>query len=111
MTRGDDRSFPLTVTDAAGAAVNVTEASLRFTAALSYGGVAVFEKTSDDGIEAGEGTGAIAVSVSHSDTAALPPSVVDLLWEVEVTDDDGLVGTNTRGILRVTPDLGSAAGS
>lgn len=111
MVRGDGRTFTITITDAAGDAVDISDATLAFTARRSYGGSAVIEKVSGDGIEPGVGTGVASLVLDPADTSGLPAAVTDLLWDVEVTDALGVPQTTTRGVLRIDPDLSYTGGS
>jgi hypothetical protein len=111
MTRGDDRTFTVTITDSAGAVVDISEATLVWTARRSFGGAAVIEKATDAGITAGETTGQATLAIDAADTIALPAAVTDLVWDLAVTDTADKVQTPLRGVLRVDPDVSYTEGS
>jgi len=106
MYRGDDRTWAMTLT-ADGAPIDLTTATLAFSAAATPGGEAVIELTSADGeiVVTGALAGEITVTIAAADTSALeipyvwssswywPRSLprrranyLRLYWDVQVTD-------------------------
>lgn len=115
MYRGDDRAFAMTLT-ADGEAVDLTGASLRFTASRSDDGEAVIALSTDDGDititdDAGGEIEVVIPSAATTDLEIESP-YLRLLWDVEYTIDDERRtwpeddnGRPRLGVLRVYRDL------
>ena len=116
MTRGDSRSFALTLTDGAGAPLDLTDAALTFTAKRNLDDEdedAVILKTDGAGIEvAVDPTDGLAtLTIDPEDTEDLAHSIV-LYWDLQVEDAVGGVQTPLSGRLSVKADVTrSRAGS
>jgi len=108
MFRGDSASWRFTVTDADGAAVNLTNADLRFTAKSSASDAdvdAIIAKTDGAGITVTDAAGGVlAVTLSPGDTSALTVPQT-LVWDLQVTDALGAVQTLAYGALRIIADI------
>lgn len=109
MTRGDDRDFDLTLTED-GAAMNLTGATVRFTAkrsVLEADSSAVIAKDSGGNgivIDANPLLGTAVLTISAADTADLTDRVTTLVWDVQVTRA-GLTVTPLAGFLEITADV------
>lgn len=92
MYRGDDRSWPMTLT-ADGDPIDLTGATdARFTAVRVPEGDAVIACSLGDGVAITNPlTGAITVTLAGSNTSGLdiPDTYLRLYWDVEVTDVSG----------------------
>lgn len=109
MTRGDTPTFDLTITDAAGDAVDLTDATIAFTAKRSIADSAtVFQKTVGSGVTVTNAAGGLAsVLLAAGDTTALPDRTIALHYDVEVVESDGTKTTVASGLLTVSPDVNS----
>jgi len=107
--RGDSHSEVFTITDAAGAAVNLTSASARFTVkrevtdaqadavlALSSGGTS-------PAIMLGGSAGTVTVAFDPDDMEALDPG--RYVYDLEVTLSDGTVYTVAKDALDLLADV------
>ena len=107
--RGDLETYTLTLKDAAGAALDLTGASLWFTVKRGISDAdasAVFQKTLGTGIVvAAPLTGVAVITVLAANTAALGDAAVTLLYDVQVKLADGSTKTPLSGEFRVTPDV------
>lgn len=107
--RGDLETYTLTLKDAAGAALNLTGASLWFTVKRGISdadAAAVFQKTIASGIVvAAPLTGVAVITVLPADTAALGDGPLTLLYDIQVKLADGTTKTPLSGEFRVTPDV------
>jgi hypothetical protein len=131
MYRGDDRTWAMTLTGD-GDPIDLTDASLRFTAARSEGGTAVIELTSPGDITVvTPAAGTITVTMPAAATSELDIPLTEpwpwyrpwtyirrrlpalkLFWDIEVTDGAGLKrtwpedtdGRPRLGILYVSAD-------
>jgi hypothetical protein len=114
--RGDNESFTITVRDAAGALVNLTGATLRFTAkyrASDLDAAAIFSKTTGAGIthaadQAGVGKGLATVALVPGDTTTLPAPLV-VVWDCQLRDAAANVQTVATGSLRIRADISRTA--
>lgn len=107
MTRGDNRTLKLTITSG-GVAVNLTGASLSFTARMDYPNAVVITKTSADAAQLAitNAAGGLAeVYLKPADTSSLPHATVYLVYDVQLTQSDGTVTTVVRGKITVNPDV------
>lgn len=107
-TRGDSETYLLTITEDA-APLDLTSAEIWMTVKKRFGDtddLAVFQKTTADGITITDGVGGLAtVQLSPADTAGLPARRVQLLYDVQVKVLDGRVLTPIAGTLTVEPDV------
>lgn len=106
--RGDTIELSVTVTRS-GAAVDLTDADLTFTAKRRYSDAdadAVVQKTLGDGIAVvGDAEdGEILVTLDPEDTDSLTRQTV-LLCDVQLVESDGRVTTVASGTLTITPDV------
>lgn len=103
MTRGDTANFAVTVTDGAGAPLNLTGLVLTFTVAASSQS-AVITKTIGAGITVTDALGGLAtVTISPADTDGLEDRA-ELFWDLEV-DSAGDIRTPLTGRLSVEVDV------
>lgn len=115
VTRGDDTTFDIALTDSDGAALNLAGATLRFTAKYRHEDAdvdAVIAKDTDAGITVvSEAGGTATITLDSADTASLVGRTV-LFWDVEVEGSDGSLRTPLDGRLVVLPDAShTVAGS
>lgn len=111
MYRGDDRTFAMTAT-LNGAPLNITGATIKFTARRDPGSAAVISKQTGSGITITDGpNGAFSVTIAAADTSGF---TVDegLIWDVEITIGgarrtvpESAAGIPTYGKLKVKLDL------
>lgn len=106
MTRGDARSFRVTVKDDAGAAADLTGAAIEFQCRKHpHSADAVITKTVGDGIEIEDAPGGVfRIDIAPADTDALGNWQQAYLFDVQVTKDDKPV-TVARGTLTIEPDI------
>lgn len=106
MTRGDARSFRVTVKDEAGAAVDLTGATIKFQARKHpHSSTAVLSKTLGSGIAVENAAGGVfRIDIAPADTAALGNWRQEYLYDVEVTKAGSPV-TVARGTLTIEPDI------
>ena len=108
VTRGDRHVFDLALTDGAGAPLDLTARSLRFTAKTRIADSdadAVLVKTIGDGIElvdADEGTATLTIEPDDTSDIDLPRT---LIWDLQVEDGAGDVRTPLRGKLAIVRDV------
>jgi hypothetical protein len=102
MTVGDDKSLRVSVTDADGAVVAITSATISWKVTRSLRSTAVLTKTTSSGISITSGSGGIfTISIDPADTASLTPG--DYYHEAQVTFSGGDVGTVLKGIMTIEP--------
>lgn len=114
--RGDNESFSVTVRDPAGALIDLTGATLRFTAKYRAGDLdvdSVITKTTGSGIthaadQPGVGKGIATIALLPADTVDLAAPLV-LIWDVQLRDAATLVQTVASGSLRVRADVSRTA--
>ncbi len=106
-----DRTFAmnLAVTQA-GAPFNLTSATVRMTAKFNYtdlDAAAVFKlSTNTSGIAITNSVGGLAtVTITPTNTSALPANPVNLYYDIQVTDASANVWTVADGILYVLPNV------
>lgn len=108
ITRGDDKSFEITVVDASGAPVNLTGltgTAIRFTARAKPHGPAVVAKQIGAGITITDGpAGKFKLDLAPADTTPLGNYRQVLLWDVQVVVT-GLTSTVLDGRLVVGAEL------
>ena len=108
MMRGDTKVFDVTITDEAGAAVNLTGSTVKFTAKNRVGdaqGVAVIALTTGDGVELTDAANGVArVTIAPDDTSGFT-SKKTLEYDVQVAETGGRVSTPVRGTLTVEMDV------
>jgi len=106
--RGDSHSEVFTITDAAGAAVNLTSASARFTVKRHVTDAqadAIITRTSavGGGITIAAATGVITVAFVQETMAALDPG--RYVYDLEVTLSDGTVHTVAKDTFDLLADV------
>jgi len=106
MVRGDTPTFAVVVTRG-DTVVDITDATFKFTARRAYGDdAAVFTRTSVAGITITDATaGKCKVVLQSADTTGLPAATTVLVYDLQITEDDGTVSTVAQGKLTVTPDV------
>lgn len=111
MFRGDDRTITVTVVDANGA-VDLTTATLRFTAKRALGDYdsdAIITKTTGSGISHGANPalGVATVTIGKADTEDEDVDDLDrdLWWDIQLTTAAGLVRTIATGRLQIISDV------
>lgn len=109
MRWGDESAWAVTVTDTAGAPVDITGCTMRFSAKRSRRDVdasAVFSKTVGSGITLSDPQNGVAtVALSDSDTSGLAPGRSHLLtfdWRITL---GGQTQTIAYGSLLVEPSM------
>lgn len=102
ISAGADIDLDLSIIDSADAAVDLTNATLRFLATETNSGTAVLDSASSPQtatITVTDATGGLAtVSLADDDTASL---LGDYYYEVKVTDVTGIESVTNRGIITV----------
>lgn len=108
MIRGDDVTFDVEVTDDGDPVPLDTATSIRFTAKRSLEDAdadAVLALSLGDGIT-------VDVAETHIAHLVIPAASTDqlqaptyLVWDIEVTDEDGLIHTVAEGLLHITADV------
>lgn len=108
-TRGDDEVYQLTIRDANEQPVDLTGASLWFTAKRSFehsDAEAVLQKTIGAGITLVDAVaGRADVKIDAADTAGLEARPVPLVWDCQLRSASGDVSTVDAGVLVVEPDV------
>lgn len=107
ITRGDDATLTVTVTDPAGAPFALDGKTLWFTAKRKYSDpdeAAVIAKKSGEGIELLGDPGKAVVAINAADTANLPNRETTLVCDVQLLDGTK-VRTVARDTLTVEPDV------
>ena len=100
MTRGDTRTFTVTMTDSAGDPYDLTDADVAFTVGD------LFDKSVGDGIAVDDPESGVAViTVGPTDTESASDTRRAYHYDVQVTLSDGSVKTPLRGLFVVTPDV------
>ena len=86
MTRGDTRSFTITIRTGAGGPFDLTDCSLWFSVRTAPGAAGyVFQKTIGSGITvASLSSGIAVVQLTNGDTAGLPASEQTLQFDVQL---------------------------
>ena len=98
--RGDSGSFEVTLTDSAGAPLDLTGASVAFTVKN------LIEKTIGDGIEVDTPlTGEAVITLTPEDTEDASDHRRSYPYDVQVTLGDGTVRTPIRGLFVLVPDV------
>jgi hypothetical protein len=108
MTRGDRQSFTVTLTDGAGAPLNLTDLTVTFTAKRTRydsDAAAVIQKSDGDGIVITTPASGVAVlTIEPEDTEELT-NLRTLHWDIQVDDGSGDVRTPITGRLVILPDI------
>jgi len=100
MTRGDTRTFTVTMTDAVGAPFDLTDADVAFSVED------LFSKSVGDGIVVADPeTGVAVITVNPADTEGVEDRRRSYRYDVQLTLADGSVKTPLRGQFVVTPDV------
>lgn len=111
IRRGDDETLTVTITDAVDLPVDLTGATVRFTAKRSAKDPddrAVLSRSTGSGINAPSPTNGVAViTIPKALTALLDPGTYD--YDVQVTTAAGVTSTVVAGLLRVSADVTIAA--
>lgn len=104
MVQGDNKVLSITVTDAAGAAVDLTDATIRWHMSKSVNKrPAALEKATGSGITITDAAnGVFTVTLDSADTESLRGL---FYHEVEVIDGSGNVSTVTKGKITIHPAL------
>ena len=113
LIRGDHRTLQVVVTDTDDQPLDLTGATLRWTAKRN---LEVDDDEADirKSTEVGEGggitvtnpaAGQAEVSLVPADTASLPPQPLRLLYDLQLTEPDGTVTTVASGTAQVRPDI------
>ena len=107
FVRGDSFKFVLDI-DIDGSPYNLTGTTMKMTAKWSHSDSdanALFQKTIGDGITYTDAAnGQAQIILAPADTISLPPQIVVLQYDVELTDGSS-VYTVARGDLAVLPDV------
>lgn len=108
--RGDTNNYAGTVIDSTGAVVDLTSATLRFTAKLSYADgdndATTIRKTTGSGItHTNAAQGAYRITLAPADTSSLAVATV-YVWDLQLTTVAGYVFTVDSGLLAISPDVG-----
>lgn len=108
--RGDTINLTGVVRDSAGAVVNLTGCTLRFTAKLNRGdadnATGAIKKYTGSGItHTDAAAGAYRVTLAPADTSSLTATTV-YFWDLQLTDGSGAVFTVADGTLTVLVDVG-----
>ncbi len=104
MTRGTTKSFSITATDA-GDPLDISTATLEWTAKHEPFDPAVITKSTADGITVTDGPGGLAtLTIDPADTADFVDMTVRLVWELEMTQA-GETKTLAQGTIDVEPDV------
>jgi len=105
MYAGEDKILTVTVTDAAGDVVDLTDASIEWVMKRTADDTtALVTKTLADGITcASPATGVFTVTLEAADTEELGGA--SYLHEAEVTDAGDNVSTVTRGVVTIKKSL------
>ena len=102
MTRGDERSLSIAVTDSGGSAYNLTGKRLLFTARHK---ATTISKTTVSGITVTNAAGGLAtVLLSPSDTSGFADRVV-LACDLQTDDNPASPVTLASGTITVLPDI------
>lgn len=100
MTRGDTRTFTVTMSDNAGDPYDLTDAEVAFTVDD------LFDKSVGDGIAVADPESGVAViTVTSADTEDASDYRRAYRYDVQVTLSDGSVKTPIRGLFVLTPDV------
>lgn len=103
MTQGDTKTLVVSVKDAEGNAVSITDATIKWRAARSYGKTAVVSKSTVSGVQITNGAGGVfAVALLPADTEDL---IGTYFHEAEVTFADGTVSTVLTGTMKINKQL------
>lgn len=103
MVQGDTVALDFSIVDAAGDAVDLTGAGIRWQMARSVRATAILEKAIGDGITVTSATGgAFTVALDPEDTIGLTGS---FYFEVEIIDASGNVSTPRSGTISIIPGL------
>ena len=108
--RGDTINLTGVVRDCAGAVINLTGGTLRFTAKLSRSDTdatsTTIKKYTGSGItHTDAAAGAYRVTLAPADTSSLTATTV-YFWDLQLTDGSGAVFTVADGTLTVLVDVG-----
>lgn len=109
MVRGNTRTFTIAVTAVGGVGpFDLTGCTMwfsvrAFAAAPDY----VFQKKTGGGgiVIATPASGVAVITVQNADTAGLPSSEQQLVYDVQLKTTDGSIVTLSRGTLIVQPDV------
>jgi hypothetical protein len=100
MTRGDSRTYSVTISDLEGEAYDLTGASVWFTVHD------LIEKQVGSGIEIeAPETGVAVVTINPEDTEDVPDRRTVYRYDVQIQLADGDVKTPVRGLFVITPDV------
>lgn len=104
MTRGDARSYRVSVKDDAGAAVDLTGATIKYQARKHPHSDPIITKTEADGIVIEDAAGGVfRIDLEPADTSALGNWRQVYGFDVQVTKD-GQPVTVARGTLTIEPE-------
>jgi hypothetical protein len=108
--RGDTNNYTGTVLDSAGAVVNLTGATLRFTAKLNRSdadnATGVIVKSTGAGItHISAPAGTYRITLLPADTSALTTATL-YFWDLQLTVAGGDVFTVDKGTMTITTDIG-----
>jgi hypothetical protein len=103
IPRGDGRVETFTVTDAAGAVVNITGMTIRLMVKRTHSGSVLITKSVGSGVTITDGAGGVlTVTFAATETDDLAGKYV---WDLEVTDGASVPRTVASGSLYVRPDV------
>lgn len=103
MFSGEQKELAIAITDDAGAAVDLTGVTVRWSLARTARSAPLIEKVTGDGIVVTDAAGgACTVTLVPADTEALEG---DYYHEAEVTDGAGRPTTVLHGRARIKPNL------
>lgn len=105
MYEGEDKTLTITVVDVAGAAVNLTDATIKWQVKRNVDDTSpLIEKTTAGGITITDAEGGVfTIALADTDTANLGGEGYH--HEAEVTDVSGNISTVTRGVMTIKKAL------
>jgi hypothetical protein len=106
MTRGDDATFVIVAVDALNKPVNLSGATLRFTAKKSRtDAVPTLSKSTGSGItHTDPANGQAELTFVPADTSSLYAPIA-LIFDVQLTEGTGKVSTIILGVLQIGADI------
>jgi len=104
MTAGDTKTLVISVKDASGNPVNITDASIKWQAGRSFGKASSISKaTGGSGISITDAAnGVFTVTLNPSDTESLKGT---FYHEAQVTGSDSAISTVISGTMKINPAL------